>query len=292
MNFSPRTFIFAMAATLTMSACTAEPQAAPPGSAAGGKLDVAVGFYPYEFITARVGGDDVSVVNLTKPGGEPHDLELTPPQVASLGAADLVVYSRGFQPVVDKAVDQAAADHAFDVLSAAENAGADPHVWLDPVRLGRIATAVAGELGKRRPDRSAGFQSRAAQLTAELTTLDNEMRTGLANCKRREIVTSHAAYGHLAAAYGLEQVALAGLSPEDEPSLGRFADVAVIAKSKGATTIFFEELVSPKVAEQLAREVGAKANVLSPLEGPPQTGDYLSAMRVNLATLRTALDCT
>ena len=277
--------VLAVAAACSLTACNADQ---PAGA---GKLGVAVGFYPYEFVTSRVGGDDVSVINLTKPGAEPHDLELTPAQVASLGTADLVVYSRGFQPDVDKAVDQEAGDRAFNALTAVENAGADPHVWLDPIRLGRIATAVAGELGKHKPERAADFQSRAAALTAELTRLDNEMRQGLANCKRREIVTSHAAYGYLAGAYGLEQVALAGLSPDAEASLKRLADVAVIARSKGVTTIFFEELVSPKVAEQLAREVGATATVLSPLEGPPEVGDYLSAMRVNLATLRAALDC-
>lgn len=335
-------------AVVLLAACgsdDADPQPAQATAQSAAALDVAVGFYPYEFVTSRVGGPDVKVVNLTKPGGEPHDLELPPQQVASIGSADLVVYSRGFQPAVDKAVEQEAADHAFDVLTAvevrpggeeahgdeagheaegeehaaegeehaaegeehaaegeqhageekdahAEEAGADPHVWLDPKRLSSIATAVAAQLGKQSPGQAAAFNERAAALSKELTALDSELQAGLKNCKRREIVTSHAAFGYLAAAYDLEQVPIAGLSPEDEASPNRLAEVARLAKEKGVTTIFFEELVSPKVAESLAREVGAKATVLSPLEGAPDSGDYFSAMRTNLQTLRAALDCT
>jgi zinc transport system substrate-binding protein len=307
---------------VTLAACggasSNEPAATSSDPAAGGTapLDVTVGFYPYEFVAQRVGGDDVQVTNLTSPGAEPHDLELTPQQVAALSETDLVIYSRGFQPAVDEAVEQQAADRALDVLTAVqliegehsdhedegghedeeEHAGeeleGDPHVWLDPTRLATIAGAVADSLGELDPDRAVVFEQRALELSAELKELDGEMREGLSSCERQEIVTSHDAFGYLAAAYGLEQVSLAGLSPEDEASPKRLAEVATYAKEKGVTTIFFEELVSPKVAQSLAREVDAEAKVLSPLEGPPESGDYLSAMRTNLESLRTALGCT
>lgn len=299
---------------LTLSACggaTAEDEGA--GGAAA-PLSVTVGFYPYEFVTERVGGPDVEVTNLTQPGAEPHDLELSPQQVGALSDTDLVVYSRGFQPAVDEAVDQQAADRSFDVLEAvelregtheahgdeeeepaeethADEDSADPHVWLDPVRLATIAGAVADQLAELSPDRADAFEQRALELTAELKALDAELREGLAQCERKEIVTSHDAFGYLADAYDLEQVALAGLSPEDEASPQRLAEVARFAKEHGVTTIFFEELVSPKVAESLAREVGADAKELNPLEGPPDSGDYLTAMQDNLAGLRTALGC-
>ena len=302
-----------LTATLLLSACGG---AADSGDAAqtSDRLEVSVGFYPYAFVTERVGGPDVDVVNLTKPGGEPHDLELTPQQVAGLSETDLVVYSKGFQPAVDEAVEQQAADKALDVLTTvelrdgeaheededghggegeehADEGGQDPHVWLDPVRLGTIAGAVADELAELDPDRADAFQERAAALQAELGELDEELRSGLSACERQEIVTSHDAFGYLAGAYGLEQVSLAGLSPDDEASPGRLAEVATYAQENGVTTIFFEETASPRVAESLAREVGAEAVVLSPLEGAPETGDYLSAMRTNLQSLQTALDC-
>lgn len=309
-----RTALALLTATAALTACgsSSASDGVADGAGSEDRLEVAVGFYPYEFVTERVGGPDVSVTNLTAPGGEPHDLELSPQQVAALSQVDLVVYSRGFQPAVDVAVDQQAADQGFDVLGSVdlvagehadhegegeeehegeEGEGMDPHVWLDPTRLATIAGAVADQLAKRAPDRAEDFRERAAALQAELAELDEEMRTGLASCTRTEMVTSHDAFGYLAGAYGLEQVSIAGLSPEDEASPRRLAEVAELARDEGVTTIFFEELVSPKVAESLAREVGAEATVLSPLEGPPETGDYLSAMRQNLTSLRTALDC-
>ena len=300
----------ALTAALALSACGGD---AGTASAAGaGRLQVAAGFYPYAFLAERVGGDDVEVTNLTKPGGEPHDLELTPQQVGALRSTDLVVTSPGFQPAVDEAVEQQAADRAFDVLSAVElregehgredeehaegeehaDESGDPHVWLDPQRLATIGTALADRLAEVDPDGADGYRERAQELRTELTALDDELRAGLETCERRQIVTSHDAFGYLADAYGLEQVAVAGLSPEDEASPRRLAEVAAQAEQDGVTTIFFEELVSPKVAESLAREVGATATVLSPLEGAPETGDYVTAMRENLATLRSALGCS
>ena len=313
----------ALTAALALSACGSDSGAA--NASDEGRTSVAAGFYPYAFLAERIGGDDVEVTNLTKPGGEPHDLELTPQQVGGLSTTDLVVYSQGFQPAVDEAVEQQAADRTFDVLSAVElrdgeahaeeehaedehaddeehaedeahadehAAGGDPHVWLDPQRLAAIGTALADRLAEVDPDGADGYRERAQELSTELTALDDELRAGLESCERRQIVTSHDAFGYLADAYGLEQVAVAGLSPEDEASPRRLAEVAAQAEQDGVTTIFFEELVSPKVAESLAREVGAEATVLTPLEGAPETGDYVTAMRDNLATLRTALGCS
>ena len=295
---------------LLTTACGVDDDGAAPETGAQERLDVTVGFYPYEFVAQRVGGDDVSVTNLTSPGGEPHDLELSPRQVAALQETHLVLYSQGFQPAVDEAVEQSASDRSLDVLTTVElregaheehdedegeehaDEGADPHVWLDPVRLSTIAGAVADRLGELSPERAGDFERRAQELSAELKQLDGELQRGLADCTRTQLVTSHDAFGYLADAYGLEQVPLSGLSPEDEASPKRLAEVARYAKEQGVTTIFFEELVSPKVAESLAREVGATATALNPLEGPPADGDYLTEMRANLETLRTGLGCS
>ena len=312
---SARTVPVLVGAALAVSACGG----ASAGTASE-SVSAVVGFYPYAFVTERVGGDDVEVTDLTAAGGEPHDLELTPRQVGAVGEADLVVYSAGFQPAVDEAVEQQAGDRGLDVLSTVElrdgadpghdevaadeeegheeghgegeHAAGDPHVWLDPVRLARIATAVADRLAEVDPDSAADYRARAGELEDELTALDGELRAGLASCERQEVVTSHDAFGYLADTYGLEQVAIAGLSPEDEASPRRLAEVAAQAEAAGVTTIFFEESVSPKVAESLAREVGAEATVLSPLELAPESGDYLGAMRDNLERLRAALGCS
>jgi len=310
----------ALATTVSLAACgDNEPSAAEPTST--NRLDVVVAFYPLQYIAERVGGDAVTVTNLAKPGAEPHDLELSPQQVAEIGQADLVVHLAGFQPQVDEAIAGQAADRAFDAATveplrdaaadahdhgeegeehAEEDGGnhesgnaKDPHVWLDPTRLARIGDQLAARLAAAAPASASAFTERAKALHADLDTLDAEFATGLETCQRREIVTSHAAFGYLAERYHLEQIGISGLSPDDEPPARRLADVAEEAREHAATTIFFETLVSPKVAETIAREAGAKTAVLDPIEGlrPGDTGDYLSIMRDNLAALRTALGC-
>lgn len=288
------------------------------GGAAGAdpqRVDVVAAFYPLQFLAERIGGDAVRVTNLAKPGAEPHDLELNPSQVGQVTDAELIVYLKGFQPAVDDAVAQNGGDRAFDVTSvqplldatagghnhegeeehAEEGSGGkDPHVWLDPTRLAGIGDQLAQRLGKADADHAADYTARAAALRADLTTLDGEFKQGLATCQRREIVTSHSAFGYLADRYQLDQVGITGLSPDVEPSPQRLAHVIEEAKEHQATTIFFETLVSPKVAETIAGQVGAKTAVLDPIEGlaAGSNGDYLSVMRTNLQTLRTALSCS
>jgi zinc transport system substrate-binding protein len=280
--------------------------------AADGKLSVVAAFYPLRFLAERIGGDTVSVTDLAKPGVEPHDLELEPKQVVAVGAADVVVYLAGFQPAVDDVIADEAKDVAFDVATVAPladapagaqededgekhaNEGKDPHVWLDPVRFAAIGDRLAERFARADPAHADAYRARAAEVHAQLTALDGDYTKALATCQRREIVTSHAAFGYLAARYRLTQVPISGISPEGEPSPKRVAEVATMAREKGVTTIFFETLVSPKIAETLAGEVGAKAEVLDPLEGVEagSGADYLSVMRQNLGKLTAALSCS
>ncbi|QDY10102.1 zinc ABC transporter substrate-binding protein [Micromonospora sp. HM134] len=311
-RFRALTAATALLALTGLTACSTEGAGADPD-----RVDVVAAFYPLQFVAERVGGDAVTVTNLAKPGAEPHDLELNPRQVGQVSEAELVFYLKGFQPAVDEAVAQNAADRAFDVTGVAplrdatagghdhdhegedghaeeENGGKDPHLWLDPTRLATVADKLAERLGAVDPDRAADYTGRARTLRGELEKLDAEYTAGLKTCQRREIVVSHAAFGYLAERYQLEQIGLTGLTPDTEPAPQRLAEVAREAREHGATTIFFETLVSPKVAETIAAEVGAKTAVLDPIEGLSADGggDYLSVMRTNLTTLRTALGCS
>jgi zinc transport system substrate-binding protein len=305
----------AAALLVTTAACggesTGAAEAGGPaaGSSGEGKPQLVASFYPLQWLTERVGGPDVTVTGLTQPGVEPHDLELTPRQVSSIEQADLTVYLKGVQPAVDEAVEQHAADKGFDAATAASTLPAeeeeheegeeehghevdyDPHLWLDPARFAEVAKSLGDRLATADAAHAQGYKDRAAATAAELTALDEEMKTGLADCARRTVVTSHTAFGYLADRYDLKQVGISGIDPESEPSPARLAEVAKVAKQEKVTTIFTETLVSPKVAEVLAAEVGAKTAVLDPVEGRPEGGDYLSAMRANLAELRTALGC-
>ena len=247
---------------------------------------IVAAFYPLAFAAEDV-APDADVRNLTPPGAEPHDFELSPRDVAGLRDADRVLYvGGGFMPSLEDAV--AGRENAVDVLGAVPLlAGGDPHVWLDPGRFADVVGSVAEALGA---------PEAADSLVARLAVLDSEFADGLASCERREIVTSHAAFAYLADAYDLEQIALTGVSPESEPGPGELEELVEQVEHRGATTIFFETLVSPDLAETVARETGAEVAVLDPLEGLTEErvaegADYFTVMRENLAALRDALDC-
>jgi len=298
-----------MAAALALAlpvAAMALACSSPAGSSSG--IPVVAGLYPFAYVLERVGGPEVAVTNLTKPGAEPHDLELTPKQVASVESGALVVYLPGLQPAVDDAVRSEAVDHALDVANvvpllpaptalgtdAPEGGSAtDPHVWLDPLRLATIGDAVATRLTTIDPAHAAGYRARAAALRADLTSLDTQYLQRLSACTRHDIVTSHAAFGYLADRYGLHQVSVSGLDPEQEPSPKHVAEVTAYVRQHDVTTVYFESLASPKVAQTVAAETGARTAVLDPVEGLPDggQGSYLTVMRTNLGALGAGLGC-
>ncbi len=261
------------------------------------RLSVVAGFYPLAYAAERIGGEGVSVRNLTPAGAEPHDLELSPRDVEAVQAADVVLYlGGGFQPALEDAVE-GASGLAVDLLKgldlrhgpAEEGNGQalDPHVWLDPLLFATMVERIGAAFG---------HPEEADALVSDLRALDMEMRAGLADCDRRTLVTSHAAFGYLAARYGLEQIAITGLAPEAEPSPRDLERVVDVVRDSGATTVFFETLVAPDLAETVARETGARTAVLDPLEGltadeATAGADYFSVMRQNLAALREALGC-
>jgi zinc transport system substrate-binding protein len=252
------------------------------GSAA---TTVVAAFYPLAFAAQQIGGDGISVRNLTPPGVEPHDLELAGSDIRTIADAGLVLYlGQDFQPALEDAIDSTSAN-AVDLLGPGK--AKDPHVWLDPIRYAALAERIGKEL-----DRG----SEAERLAAKLRALDSEFRRGLSHCERKEIVTSHAAFGYLAERFGLQQESISGLSPDAEPTPDRLAELKALVEQDGVTTIFTEELVSPKVAETLAQETGATTAVLNPLESltPDEVSagdDYASVMQQNLSELRTALGC-
>ena len=294
----------ALAVLVLATGCTS-----PSTGSGNGRLNVVVAFYPLQYVVEQVGGDQVSVTNLTKPGVDPHDLELTGKQVASVAFADLVFYEKGFQAAVDSAVSTESPKRVLDAATIVplrttpgftgegttpSTSALDPHTWLDPQTMMTYAQAVSDELSQARPASAAAFQQRADALVASLKTLDNDYSTGLANCQLTVFVTSHAAFGYLAERYGLEQVGIAGLTPDAEPTPSHLAAVQKVAQQKGVTTIFSETLASPALANALAKDLGLKTDVLDPLEGISSASrgtDYPSVMRSNLSALRTADGC-
>jgi zinc transport system substrate-binding protein len=281
----------------------------------GGKLAVTASFYPMRYLAERIGGDHVSVTTLTKPGVEPHDLELAPRQAADLGEADVVLYLKGIQPAVDDAIAQSGVKNVVDAASLttmerhgteagareetrdaeraeATAAGTDPHIWLDPVKFTEVANGVGAALEKADPDHAAAYRRNTGSLVKDLSALDTSYKQGLADTGGRTFITTHAAFGYLAERYGLEQEAITGIDPESEPSPARIRDLGVIAKRDKVTTVFFETLTSDRTARTVADDAGLRTDVLDPLEGITDSSkgdDYLQVMRSNLAALRKAL---
>jgi zinc transport system substrate-binding protein len=265
------------------------------GGAADGRPTVVTSFYPLQYVAQRIAGRHADVVNLTQPGKEPHDLEMTVRQTAELVDADVVVYERGFQAAVDEAVDQSSLQHVVDASGPARVTGADPHFWLDPTRLDAVATAVEGELARADPRHAADYRRNLAGLHRDLTALDHAFARGLSSCRIDTIVVSHDAFGYLGRRYGLRVVSISGLSPDAEPSPTHLRELQDLIRRDGITTVFSEQLASPKFADSLAHDLGIRAAVLDPLEGlGDRTAgqDYLSLMRANLAALEKADQCS
>ncbi|WP_330457745.1 metal ABC transporter substrate-binding protein [Streptomyces sp. NBC_00820] len=300
----------------TLTACSTT------GAAAGGtgKFDVVTSFYPMAFLAERIGGDHVHVTSLTSPGQEPHDLELSPLQIAGIQDSDAVLYLKNLQPSVDDAVAQSpvrtkidaaslttleehgtevgghAAAHdtpdAHDPGDHAESAGLDPHIWLDPVRYAQVAGGVGKAFEKADPEHAADYRRNTAALVKQLGRLNTEFEDGLAHTRTRVFITTHAAFGYLAERYGLTEEAINGLDPESEPSAARVKELQKLARADHVGTVFYETLVSDDTAKTIAGDAGLRTDVLDPIEGitgKSRGKDYLAVQRANLKALQQAL---
>ncbi|MFS0868929.1 metal ABC transporter substrate-binding protein [Paenibacillus xylanilyticus] len=192
-------------------------------------------------------------------------------------------------------------DHDHDHETDAEeghthdHGGLDPHVWLSPVLAIQEVRNIEAGLAKAAPEHAEQFKQNADAYIAKLETLDQDFKAAVTDSKRKDFITQHAAFGYLAQQYGLKQVPIAGLSPEQEPSAAQMASVIDFAKEHQVKTIFFETLVSSKVSETIASEVGAKTAVLNPIEGLTEEEiaagmDYIGVMKQNLDALKQALN--
>ncbi|MET9434281.1 metal ABC transporter substrate-binding protein [Streptomyces sp. NPDC006551] len=289
---------------VTLSACSGTSDAA--GRPSDGKLSVVTSFYPMQYLAEQIGGDHVSVNTLTKPGVEPHDLELKPKQIGELGEADYILYLKGIQPAVDEAIKQAGVKNTVDAATLTKleehgtavghdhagetaeehaahedeahadehgheghesEAGADPHIWLDPVKYAEVAKGVGASLEKADPAHAADYKKNTDALVKKLGDLNTAFETGLKNTTTKTFITTHSAFGYLAERYGLDQEGISGLDPESEPSPARVKELQDIAAKEKVSTVFFETLASDKTAKTLAGDTGLKTDVLDPLEG-------------------------
>ena len=325
---SKRFLAAACAATtaLALSACSSTAPSSTSG-AKDGTLTVMASFYPLQYLAEKIGGEHVTVTSLTPAGAEPHDLELSPKTVDALSSADAVIYLAGFQSAVDEAIEQQAPKTVIDVSPAVQlveagvdanhpseeedegtdeaqsseadghedhhhDMSADPHFWLDPVRMANAATLVGDKLAEANPANAEMYKTNAKALKDELTSLGNDLVSKTSTCQIKTFVTAHTAFGYLADRTGLTQVGISGLDPDSSPSPARLAEISQIAKDQGVTTIFTEALIDPKIAQTLADDLGITTAVLDPIESQTDPSkDYSGVMNDNINALTKALNC-
>lgn len=282
----------------------------------GGKLSVVTSVYPLQYLAQRIGGERVRVVNLTPVGAEPHDWEPAPRNILAVQEADVFAYNgSGLEPWVKRVLNELPQSRGValnatetlpsSLLEAEEGNGPDnkgdkgsrdPHVWLDPGLYSMQAQLMRDALVRADPEGEAVYSANLIALQEKIAILEQEMEQGLTSCELKAFVTNHAAFGYLANRFGLEQISISGLSPEIEPSPARLRELVKQVEELGIRHIFFETLVSPRVAETLSDEVGAETLELNPLEGlttreVEEGEDYFTVMRTNYDNLRTALRC-
>lgn len=290
------------AALLAVAGCAGGGADTAASESPGAKRPVVVtDMYPTTFAVQQVAGEAVEVVQLAPPGVEPHEYELTPKQVQQIADADLVAYLPGMIPAVQEAVEQEAAGKGVDVTEGielirgqadqgadtdADSVGSDPHVWLDPKNVAIMGANAAKALAP------LGVATDAAALDKEMSSLGQDMRTALGNCRIKDLVTAHEAFAYLANAHGFEQVGISGLSPDAQPSPAKMAEITDLVKGKGITTIYFEELLPQDSAEAIAAETGAKTALLDPIEGNTGEKGYSAIMRTNTDTLKAGQSCS
>jgi zinc transport system substrate-binding protein len=278
------------------------------------KSQIVASFYPLYYFASEIAGDKANVANITPGGIEPHDYELTAQNITLIQKSKLlIVNGAGFEPWLTK-LQNDLSNNSVKIVNATEKIALqeaqketnkqtdtklptkDPHVWLNPILAKKQVATILQALIAVDPQNKTTYETNAATLTKKLTLLDQQYQTGLSNCQQNHFVTSHAAFAYLANEYGLTMIAISGLSPEAEPSAQQLANVAAFAKKNYVKYIFFETLVSPKLSETIANEVGIKTLILDPIEGisdddRKQGKNYFTIMGGNLKNLQEALQC-
>ncbi|MFR8906405.1 MAG: metal ABC transporter solute-binding protein, Zn/Mn family, partial [Enterococcus faecium] len=280
-------------------------------------LTIVTTFYPIYDFTKEIVGDEGNVKLLIPAGTEPHDFEPSAKERAEISDADVFVYnSSDMEFFVDslkdsvdskqtlmieaaKGIDRLESQEADEHEESEEGHDHaheyDPHVWLDPVLAIKEVRTIAGELGEKYPDKKEIFTKNADAYIKKLEALDQKYSEELKNATNRTFVTQHAAFAYLANQYNLEQVAISGVSPDQEPTPSRLAELKEFVKKNNIKVIYFEENASSKVAETLSNETGVKLEVLNPLESLTneqiKAGEnYISVMEKNLKALKESIN--
>ena len=274
------------------------------------KVKIYASFYPLYDFAKKVGGDLVDVQVVVGDGVDPHSFDPSPRLIAEMETADIFIYNGlGMEPWVegvlenlkDKGIIIIQASKGLDIMDYHEegehkhNHGQqDPHIWMDPMNTIKISEGVKEALVGMDSDNAQIYEENFIKFKGDIENLDDDFKEALRDVKNRKILVSHSAFRYLARRYDLEEIAVSGVSPHEEPSPTRLAELTKEAEKHNLKYIFFESLANPKTAETLGKEAGLEVLMLYNMEGltkeQRQEGeDYISLMYKNLENLKKAL---
>jgi len=281
---------------------------------------ITTGAFPIAWLATELADGCAVVTDLTPSGGDVHDLELTASQTRAILSADLVLTISGFQASFDDAVATRSGtvldlindinpitgvkhdhddEHGHEDEHGHQDEGGDkkdsetldPHFWLDPNRALTAVELISNQIGDLDENCATAVAANKQRVISDLTQLDLAYSSELAQCQSRTLIVSHQAFGYLADAYNLTQIAVAGLDPDGEPSAARLKEVIDLAKAQEVSAVFTESSANPAVAETLAKELAVGILTLDPIELKPASLDYLLVMNTNLENLKQGLAC-
>ncbi len=305
--------IFSISLIFTLFGCSTK-----ESSVDDNKLQVYTSFYGvYDFVN-KIGGDKIQAYNIVPTGTEPHNWEPTAGDMNNLANADILFYNgAGMEGWIDKVkaavendklkyvmlsdgIELIKSNHSHD--DDHENEGSnenhegsiDPHIWLDPLNAKKEAETIKNALSELDSENADYYNNNFIDFSKKIDELNSEFKNAVSNAKNKNIVVAHEAYGYLCHAYGLNQMAIEGLSADSEPSPAKMAEISKFIKDNDVKVIFFEELLATKSAEVISEETGAKLLVLNPFEGLTQQEidngeDYFSVMKNNLENIKKAI---
>lgn len=302
--------LFILLIVLLTGCSTTQKNTAAVRSTNNNNIEVYASIYPMYDFTSKIGGDKINLSTMVPSGTEPHDWEPTAMDITHLEEADVFIYNgAGMEHWVED-VSASLQNEKILLVEASQNidfiqghshghkhekdTSHDPHVWLDPLNAKIQMENIKNALVEADPSNADYYNANYEKYAAECDALDQEFKDALTPLTNRDIIVSHEAYGYLCDTYGLHQIAIEGLSGDSDPDPARMAEIIDLAKEKNIKTIFFEEAVSSKVADTIAKETNAYTAVLSPIEGLTEEqkssdADYFSVMRQNLDALKKAL---
>ena len=279
------------------------------------KVKIYTSFYPLYDFTKKVGGDLVDTEVVVGDGVDPHSFDPSPRLIAEMETADIFIYNGlGMEPWVDGVLENLKdkgtiiiqASEGLDIMDYNEeehyheeehhheHGQQDPHIWMDPMNTIKISEGVKEALVGMDSDNAQIYEENFIKFKGDIENLDDDFKEALRDVKNRKILVSHSAFRYLARRYDLEEIAVSGVSPHEEPSPTRLAELTKEAEKHNLKYIFFESLANPKTAETLGKEAGLEVLMLYNMEGltkeQRQEGeDYISLMYKNLENLKKAL---